>query len=232
MTLSDVDWLCWIGYRPGAEAGENELGARAQSIVYHYLKTPRVEELMKKVSFGRDRKLQGVGEELMDKFFPEDCLLVPMPGSAQLLGKGNEHWGPREMCRFAVEAGLAPEWEALLERVETIPSSKQCARDERPSAARQFETMRATRDGLQAMNITIVDDVITRGATLVGAAARLRQAFPNAVVRGFAFARTLIGVPVKALPDPLSGYVEIFASGKTFRHPKEEPSAVEVFGDR
>lgn len=38
--------------------------------------------------------------------------------------------------------------------------------------------------------VVLVDDVVTRGSTLLGAAARLAEAFPKAELRGFAVVRT------------------------------------------
>jgi phosphoribosylpyrophosphate synthetase len=38
-------------------------------------------------------------------------------------------------------------------------------------------------------NILLVDDIITRGATLLGAASRLAEAFPKAEIRAFAVMR-------------------------------------------
>jgi orotate phosphoribosyltransferase len=38
--------------------------------------------------------------------------------------------------------------------------------------------------------VLLVDDVITRGATLIAAAARLREAFPDVSIQAFALART------------------------------------------
>ena len=52
----------------------------------------------------------------------------------------------------------------------------------------------------------LVDDIVTRGATLFGAANRLLEAFPKAQVRAFAAMRT-VSVPSKFenMYDPQSG---------------------------
>jgi phosphoribosylpyrophosphate synthetase len=41
------------------------------------------------------------------------------------------------------------------------------------------------------LRLTLVDDVVTRGRTLLAAAARLHEAFPVAEIRAFALLRTL-----------------------------------------
>jgi adenine/guanine phosphoribosyltransferase-like PRPP-binding protein len=40
-------------------------------------------------------------------------------------------------------------------------------------------------------NILLVDDIITRGATLLGAASRLAEVFPGAEIRAFAVIRAI-----------------------------------------
>jgi adenine/guanine phosphoribosyltransferase-like PRPP-binding protein len=60
-----------------------------------------------------------------------------------------------------------------------------------------------------ASNVILVDDVVTRGRTLLAAALRLREALPRADVRGFALVRTMGYSPV---PDqllmPCTGKIE------------------------
>ncbi|HEX4266428.1 MAG TPA: hypothetical protein VHY36_00975 [Steroidobacteraceae bacterium] len=57
--------------------------------------------------------------------------------------------------------------------------------------------------------LTLVDDVITRGRTLLAAAARIHAAFPGAEVSAFALLRTL---------DPCEGDVR-WISGDARRRP-------------
>ncbi|PIE24671.1 MAG: hypothetical protein CSA62_02230 [Planctomycetota bacterium] len=163
-----------------------------------------------------------MAEQLLDKFFPDECIVVPMPSSAKRMEGKEQHWGALELCKRAVAKGLAADCEELLERTETVPKSHLQKSKDRVSAENHYKTMRATKGCLGVKrSFTIVDDVITRGATLIGAAARLREAFPQATVRGFAFARTLIRRCVERLPDPLDGHVVIYPSGATFRFQEE-----------
>jgi adenine/guanine phosphoribosyltransferase-like PRPP-binding protein len=54
--------------------------------------------------------------------------------------------------------------------------------------------------------ITVVDDVVTKGATLLAAASRLAEAFPNAEVLAFAILRTMGRVGnIEKIVDPCRG---------------------------
>ena len=67
--------------------------------------------------------------------------------------------------------------------------------------------------------IVLIDDVVTRGATLIGCASRLRAFFRDVPIQGFAVMRT-IGDPVqfKKIKDPIIGIIEQNRNG-SFRHP-------------
>jgi len=54
----------------------------------------------------------------------------------------------------------------------------------------------------------LVDDIVTKGSTLVGAASRLQEAFPGLGVRGFALVRTRgLIEEVEALVEPCVGTI-------------------------
>lgn len=51
--------------------------------------------------------------------------------------------------------------------------------------------MRVTANLEAPPRIAVVDDVVTKGATLLAACSLIREAFPRSVVKGFALIRTL-----------------------------------------
>jgi pyrimidine operon attenuation protein/uracil phosphoribosyltransferase len=58
------------------------------------------------------------------------------------------------------------------------------------------------------LRLTLVDDVITRGRTLLAAAARLQEAFPCAEISAFALVRTLSrNETLSRVLDPCEGEV-------------------------
>lgn len=67
--------------------------------------------------------------------------------------------------------------------------------------------------------ILLVDDIVTRGTTMLGAASRLRDVFPGVHIRAFAAMRTITPpATFNAIYDPCKG--EITLNGQdTFRRP-------------
>ena len=65
-----------------------------------------------------------------------------------------------------------------------------------------------------------MDDVVTKGATFLGAASRLAEVWPDADVRCFALVRTLGFQPdIERLVEPVVGSVRRTRSGKPERLP-------------
>jgi hypoxanthine phosphoribosyltransferase len=67
--------------------------------------------------------------------------------------------------------------------------------------------------------ILLVDDVVTKGRTLLAAATRLQEAFPNARIRAFALLRTMgMIASVEQLLDPCVGQIR-WRAGDAHRSP-------------
>ncbi len=119
-----------------------------------------------------------------------DVTLVPAPGSS-LLVEG-AFWGPRWIAEELVRVGLGKQVFPCLSRITAVPKSAFQPPGGRPSARHHYDTMRV--EGLAPLGgrrITIVDDFVTKGNTLLGAASRLSEACPTAQVNAFALIRTM-----------------------------------------
>jgi predicted amidophosphoribosyltransferase len=86
--------------------------------------------------------------------------------------------------------GLGREVLFSLERIEAVPKSAFQAWGSRTTALRHYETIRASADLTAAKRITLVDDFLTKGNTLLGAASRLKDVYPQATLAAFAPVRT------------------------------------------
>ena len=71
------------------------------------------------------------------------------------------------------------------------------------------------------MKITVLDDVITRGATLFACVRQLRESFPAATVRAFAVFRTMSYVlQIDSIEKPVeNGTITLTNAGEPRREP-------------
>lgn len=121
-------------------------------------------------------------------FFGPNVTLIPAPGSARQ--KPNTVSSPRTICEALVSAGLAARAFPCIERLTAVPKSAYAGPGGRPNAQQHFDSMRVRRGLDDFEHIVVLDDIVTRGATLIAAAARLAEAYPRASIRAFAIART------------------------------------------
>jgi predicted amidophosphoribosyltransferase len=121
-------------------------------------------------------------------FFLSGDVLVPVPRSAPKAGGA---WPAAELARALVQAGVGSTMWPGLQRVFAVKKSATSAKGSRPSVARHYESFRLEPLELRPASIVLVDDVITKGRTLLAAAARINEALPGAQVRAFALLRTL-----------------------------------------
>ena len=148
-------------------------------------------------------------------------ILVPVPGSAPVHGAP---WVGERLAWCLKEVGLAADVWPVLRRRRAVRKSAFAPAGERPSVLEhyasfaieraRFDRAPIGREGLvretagYPLRLTLVDDVITRGRTLLAAAGRLREAFPGAEIRAFALLRTLArDEKLCRLLDPCEGEV-------------------------
>ncbi len=141
-------------------------------------------------------------------------MLVPVPGSAL---PSNADWVGERLAWCLKELELAGRVWPVLRRCRAVRKSAFAPAGARPSVLEHYESFAidealdggsAREAGGAGLRLTLVDDVITRGRTVLGAAARLREAFPGAEVRAFALLRTLArGEPLCRILDPCEGEV-------------------------
>lgn len=145
------------------------------------------------VEFVVRRLRETVTGSVLDGLFARTTLLVPAPGHApRLQGVKQQLWPMRRLCDALAAAGLGRGVAPLLERIEAVPAAHLIRPGEaRPSAARHFETLRVVADLVETpARVLLVDDVLTRGATLLACASRIHEFYPEASISGFALART------------------------------------------
>jgi len=151
-------------------------------------------------------------------FFGAEVIAVPVPSSTRKQpGSLNV---PLELARTLKLAGLVGEIEDIVTRVRSLPKSATSDSKARSTAADHFDSVIVAKPLLPASaTLLLVDDVVTRGATLMGVAWRLQQAFPGAKILAFAAMRAITDAKdFKAILDPVSGKITL-AGRYTKRRP-------------
>jgi hypothetical protein len=151
-------------------------------------------------------------------FFQPNTILVPTPKSS--LMQPNTLWVPERIAAALVKIGLGREVVASLVRINPVRKAASSAPSERPIAVDHYESMIVQGRLSNPEEIVLVDDVVTRGASLLGAANRLADVFPKAHIRAFAAMRTISNpLEFEKVHDPCVGTIELRDSGDTLRRP-------------
>lgn len=132
----------------------------------------------------------------------------------------NTLWVPMRIATALVKMGLGKEVVSCLVRDDPVPKAASSVPNERPTAIQHYESMSV--QGLLSTpdEILLVDDVVTRGATLLGAANRLADVFPQTRIRAFATMRTISNPnEFEKVLVPCVGTIELRGSGDTLRRP-------------
>jgi len=119
-------------------------------------------------------------------------------------------WVPDRIAKSLVANGIGREVVACLSRAVAVPKSATSDAPDRPKPLHHFETLAIQERISQPPDeILLVDDIVTRGATMWGAANRLAEAYPEALIRGFAAVRTISNpYEFEELYRPVKGTIE------------------------
>ncbi len=178
--LSSLRFWSFLVYLP---RGTGEVSKRSRRFSYS-IKAGRPEALTQ----AADRLVRDFESTLLSSVLGPDITLIPAPRSSLLVAGGL--WPSRLIAEALVSRGLGASVLPVLTRVEPVPKSAFQAQGKRPDARRHFETT-AIEPALTTQRITIVDDVITKGSTLLGAASRIALTCPRAEINAFALIRTM-----------------------------------------
>jgi hypothetical protein len=152
--------------------------------------------------------------------FVANAILVPMPRSTPLVA--GALWPTKRLCEEMMGAGLASECRTLLDRAYAITKSAWAGSGQRPDAQQHYDSLAVRAVDLISLvgrRVIIVDDVITRGATMVGAFQRLREVCPPSTdIRCFALIRSMGSDEITEIINPIAGSITTGFTG-SFRRP-------------
>jgi hypothetical protein len=209
--LSEVRFGAFLAYSPRGTSSTSVRSRRFRDNV----KLDRPDQIRDILAILSDR----FEETPLRRILSPDATIVPAPRSAPFRTP-DASWPARRIATELVEVGLGAEVFPVLQRVSPVKKSAYANPRERPTPQQHLESF-----GLDSLlgspsRIVIVDDVITKGATLIAAASALQSAYPEAEIRTFAILRTMGFQPeIEKILDPCAGVIKLNASGRSERKP-------------
>lgn len=162
-------------------------GITAREFIRYRLKKDRPGVISKTV--GRIKDISG-GTELA-AMLEHAGVLVPVPSHAPRTGD-SDLWVSRRIAEELLHAGYGDDIRAWLKRTQPVtPSSSSSSMQGRTTVSRHFETISCASEGglFRPSTITLVDDLVTMGSTLIACASRVLEQFPSVAIQAFAVAR-------------------------------------------
>jgi hypothetical protein len=217
--LSELRFGSFLVYSP---RGTSELSQRSRRIC-HRIKTDGVlgQPPVRIIEYTVARLREAIANDEVADLLAPDVMLVPCPRSAPFPpGQRPALWIPLRICEALRAAGFGSQLLPCLERIEAVQKSAFAGPGERPSVSQHIATMRVTETLDRPARITLIDDVVTKGATLLAAASLVAQAFPGADLRGFALVRTMgLVADIERIVEPIIGRITALPTGGTDRRP-------------
>jgi hypothetical protein len=156
---------------------------------------------------------------ILAEFFQAVDVLVPVP-ACEPSSPSREYLPARLADAFVAEGLARSAWKGLC-RVSAVPKSATSPPGRRPTVWAHYDSLSVVSgpDLPADAHLLLIDDVVTKGRTLLAAAARLREAFPQARIKAFALLRTLgFKDQIEDLLDPCVGRIGWHA-GDAHRNP-------------
>lgn len=142
-----------------------------------------------------------------DSFFRTNSVLVPLPRSSLL--QPDSLWVPERIANALVKRRFGARVMTCLTRSRAVPKSATSQAGQRPTPTKHFESFAVQGSLGSAEDIVLIDDIVTRGHTMIGAANRLLEAFPSSRIQAFAAMRTVSDwMEFSHIYDPQIGSIE------------------------
>lgn len=208
--LPEVRFGAFLAYSP---RGTSEVSKNSR-IVRDAIKYVRPEGLRQVV----DRLKKEFPATPLEEVLGPDVTLVPAPRSTPLVR--GALWPAMRLADALVACGLGREVVPLVVRTNPVQKSAYAAAGARPTPLEHLDSLAIEPLLVNPSRITVVDDVLTKGATLLAVTSTVKTHVPDADVRAFAMLRTMGLQPdVEAIVAPCVGTITLTTAGEAWRSP-------------
>lgn len=214
---SDLTFASFLQYSPRGQTKESKYSQAVMRAI-------KGDGVLPSGQRGIDYAARRLREELpkhpfLQKCFGPSVALIPTPRSAPLKDPG-WLWPAKRLCDAIQKEGLAAAVLPLVIRKSPVAKSATAAPGQRPTPENHYDSLAVDPKVVLLPGIksfTLVDDVVTRGATFIASVARLQDvyALPMHV---FALVRTMSGVEVDRVLSPVEGTIS-YQSSSLHREP-------------
>jgi predicted amidophosphoribosyltransferase len=210
--------LAFVSLLQYAPRGQSDPSVHSRDVTYK-IKQDGYVGRFRIIDFAAERLEQVIASHpFLGDHFNASVTLVPVPRSSPLI-RPDALWPSLRICQAILARGLGADVLSCIERTRAVRKSSTARTGHRPGPAEHYASVRVVHEGRPAPSaITLVDDVVTRGATFLGIVPRLEEAFPGVEIRCFAMVRTRSDVEIDRLLDPVEGTIA-YDGVELRRHP-------------
>ena len=215
MLFSELEFGSYLTYTP---RGDSDLAKRSRYIRTQLKLEGTLGDPPKFMSQLVAEKIKlGIDKLPFKHFLGPRVSLVPVPKSSLI--KENSLWVPKELAKALSNQGLGGFYPCL-KRIFPLQKSSYSIPSNRPKPLDHYNSIKCQPLINKPEEILLIDDVITRGSTLLGCASRIKEIFPSVPIRAFAALRTISDPDdfIK-IEDPCIGKITLNENGWTHRRP-------------
>ncbi len=180
MRLDQIEYGSLLAYSPYGKSEDAWLSQTVTNQIKNDAVLPSQMSMSESIANQISRNLDTLP---FADLFQMNPVLVPTPRSS--LTMPGSLWVPQRLADALVNRGLGMATVPCLSRVIPVTKSAGSEHADRPTAEIHRDSMGVTTMVNPPSEILLIDDVVTRGATVLGAANKLAEAFPDARIRAF-----------------------------------------------
>ena len=214
MLLSELEFGSYLTYSP---RGESEISKRSRNIMNILKSEGNFGNPPKFMSQVVAERMKSSNDQMPFKhFFNQNVSLVPVPKSS--LMQPSTLWVSEKIAK-ALSKQAFGDFYPCLKRRKSLQKAAYAVPSNRPKAIDHYNSVECQQLVHRPKEIVLIDDIITRGSTLLGCASRLKEIFSDVPIRAFAVIRTISDPnDLTMIDDPCVGTITL-SNNDTFREP-------------